>query len=218
MFALPLFVLTLQAQPVDYTSTKIQLMGKHVAEDVLKRSPAVESQVMQDYANRIGVRLAAHLPGAPFRFTVFLNTSGPLQEPLFLPDAHILVPIALLADVASEDEFAAILAHSMAHVTQGHGIRKSGNSIPLVFIGNGFKSLPDASEQEADRTAVRAISEAGYNPGALCAYLQRVDPKSSRIAALGEAAVTMATGEFAQIQAQARGIVAPPRRTPTLVR
>ena len=67
----------------------------------------------------------------------------------------------------AEDEFAAVLAHEMAHNLLGHLGKRSGWSIRQIRM----------SEREADRLAPWLLANAGYDPSAVVRMLQRWGPR-----------------------------------------
>jgi hypothetical protein len=80
------------------------------------------------------VLLPAQEP-AQGNFNLGKERGGSTHEPLSVPGGHIFVPATLIPAAGSEAEFAGMLAHAMAHVTERHGIRTSargqGNRSPL---------------------------------------------------------------------------------------
>lgn len=113
------------------------------------------------------------------------------------------MPVSLILAADSEGELAGMLAHSIAHIVEGHGTRMAarrqvGNSnFLLVFAGgwigmgaagNTRPSVPMAYlklwrsyELDADRQAVNMMAAAGYEPGALLAYIRRTQRAGSNV-------------------------------------
>src|SRR4029079_7592907 len=96
------------------------------------------------------------------------------HEPTALPGGYVFVPAALLGASESEGEFAGMLAHSMAHVVATGQISGTAASIPLIFVGGRACSGVVSDEKDAHALAVRAMSDAGFNPRELLRYVERI--------------------------------------------
>jgi beta-barrel assembly-enhancing protease len=146
------------------------------------------------------------------------------------PGGFVVVTTGLLRAVRSEDELAAVLAHEVAHVQLGHpmqpveaarkqeqltGVLLAGTSDvvhgffgKVVSAGTDFvldRGFGKQHELAADALAARILAGAGYDPGALPAFLGRLEgaaakggffsrhpPAAERIRALGPLVVTAA--------------------------
>ncbi len=115
------------------------------------------------------------------------------------PGGFVAVTTGLLRAARSEDELAAVLAHEVAHVQLGHpmqpveaarrqerltGVLLEGTSDlvhaffgKVVSAGTDFvldRGFGKRNELDADALAARILAEAGYDPGALAAFLGRL--------------------------------------------
>jgi predicted Zn-dependent protease len=135
--------------------------------------------------------------GFPFVFTVTADDNCRVaHEPAALPGGYIFVPAGLLLAAGDEAEFAGMLAHSMEHVAQRHGIRQDAQarvgSVPLIFMGaltascSGAAAIPISfletlrnAELEADALAVQTMARAGFEPAALVRFVSRVQKDTS---------------------------------------
>jgi len=122
------------------------------------------------------------------------------EAPAF-PGGFVFVPAALILAAQSEDEFAGMLAHAIAHIEARHGTKQAAGAqtlnlatVPLIFIGgwmgnatpNGnrlaipraFLPVWRANELAADSLAAKMMSAAGYDPEALARYIEREQPES----------------------------------------
>jgi predicted Zn-dependent protease len=115
---------------------------------------------------------------------------GPAGEPVAVAGGAIFVPMSLLANAPNETVFAFQLAHAMAHIALRHQTRLATKA-ELMQISTqvaqeqngrvsdrhtdampiGTLAFARASEREADYVAVQLVSQAGYNPEAMAAYL-----------------------------------------------
>jgi predicted Zn-dependent protease len=165
----------------------------------------------------------------PLKGYRFIPVESPTVNAVGAPGGFVAVTTGLLRAARSEDELAAVLAHEVAHVQLGHtmqpveaarrqerltGVLLTGTSDvvhaffgKVVTAGTDFvldKGFGKANELGADALAARILAGAGYDPGALSAFLGRLEgpgakggffarhpPPRERIAAL--AAVARAT-------------------------
>ena len=178
------------------------------------------------FVERVVSRLAAQLPETAYSYTFALISADNdqlLHEPAAFPAGYIFVPRSLLLEAKDESEFAGMLAHAMAHIALGHGLRE-----PTVVGWMGFSARPLASskfvpaslirdgpelETQADQLAVRIAALAGYDADGLIRYLTREWPadtpdgavRDSRLRAMEQAIQTqLPPGDFFQIQRQLR--------------
>lgn len=184
-----------------YSAQKESQLGASLAVEVRRQSTPIDSAVVRDFVNRIGARLAAQIPAAPFPYTFEViagDLSNATHEPLSIPGGYIFVPAKLILTANDEAEFAGMLAHSMAHVSERHATREATRgqiantaTIPMIFMGGwtGYGSrqsnvlIPVAmlqfyrsAETEADTLAIATAARAGYDPSALPSYIGRVGP------------------------------------------
>ena len=185
-----------------YSKEKEAALGKALAEDVLRQATKLDNPEVQAYVERIGGRLAAHLPDTSLTFTYAVladNHGGPTREPISLPGGYIFVSSSLILGVQDEAEFAGMLAHAMIHVAARHGTRQATrgeianlSTIPLIYMGGwqirdaaqvlvpvGFLKFQRANELEADREAVPVLAASGYDAAALLRYISRVQPETT---------------------------------------
>ena len=181
-----------------YTKEKEAALGKQFANEVLRTTTRLDDDAAQAYVERVGGKLAEHLPDTSwtFHFAVIVDDrGGPTHEPVALPGGYIFVPQGLLKTTQDENEFAGMLAHAMVHTAARHGTRDATRmeianqtTIPLIYIGGwpraesimipvAFRKFWRACEFEADRVAVSTMAAAGYDPAALLRYIRRVEPE-----------------------------------------
>src|SRR5215813_10774905 len=83
------------AQPPRYNAEKEAALGQALTQDLLRRTPAVESPAARDYIERLGARITAQLPSqAQFRYTIIAAESIP--EPTIYPGGYVFVPVQLI--------------------------------------------------------------------------------------------------------------------------
>ena len=162
-----------------------------------------------DYLNQLGYQLVANSsePGQEFEFFVI---NSPVVNAFALPGGFICVYTGLILTTQSESEFASVLGHEIAHVTQHHlarmisGQRVAGiASIAAIAVAIlSARSNPDASqalllgsqggliqrqlnfsrsnEQEADRHGLITLQKAGFDTRAMPVFLERMQ-KATRL-------------------------------------
>jgi predicted Zn-dependent protease len=178
---------------------KEKALGAQMASQVRNRTTSLGLVDVDKYVQNLGRRLAEQIPDAREDWVFHVirdHRSGSTYEPIALPGGYVFVSAQLILGEESEAEFAGMLAHSIAHVVQRHGLRQASRgdmsqlaTIPVIFVGSGAFGddentlLPVAllrtrhpQELQADQFAVSAIAAAGYNPHALLNYIRRVQP------------------------------------------
>ncbi|MGC4051622.1 MAG: hypothetical protein QM757_19900 [Paludibaculum sp.] len=221
-------------------------MGREYARELRTETVAFDSAVVQGYVDRLGRLLAAQMPGAApsFEFTVAEFTACPAtQEPAALPGGFVFFPARLLAAARNESEFAAVIAHAVAHEVLHQRpvvVPQGGGAVPLLMLGGwtsdcqrrqsvplGFAATWQKQEREADALAWQALEASGFDPRALTVYLQRMAESTSteiqrgqqteRLAALPSLQATTArqdNAEFEAVRAEIRRFVEAHSTTP----
>jgi predicted Zn-dependent protease len=182
-----------------FSLEKEAALGTQMAVEVRSHTTPVNSDHIQSYAEQTGRRLSHYLSSPfPWTFAVVIGLpDGRTHEPVAVPGGYFFIPASLILNANSEDEFAGMLAHAMAHValrdatrTASPGQTGQSGTIPLIFIGGwaghpgqltvpkGLLALEKAIEGNADAAAIRVLRDAGYNPEALIQYVARVQPEN----------------------------------------
>lgn len=165
---------------------------------------------VQAYVRSIGERvvLAATSDDLPYSFVV-LDEDQPMT--FALPSGAVYVTRGLLAQLTTEGQLAALLAHQLAHIAAGHAeSRLSAAEVQQAADALGRSPFPpgdDAARQpgtaavrkvvaawlemqynpemeaEADRRALDALVAAGYHPGEMIQLVALLDSQVCRGAA-----------------------------------
>lgn len=156
-------------------------------------------EALQSYVDRIGGRLrdASDLPNQPLTITIL---DSPVVNAFALPGGYIYVTRGLLALAQNEAEFAAVVAHEMAHVMARHGAQRHSAAMGTRLVGTLFGSIVGGSamvnlmgqggdlvlasysrdqEFEADAIGIRYLSGAGYQASASAAFLTSLGRQSA---------------------------------------
>jgi predicted Zn-dependent protease len=176
-------------------------IGRKEAEEVQRTVGLVDDPKVVEYVSAIGARLgqAAARPDIGWQFAV---ADDPAANAFALPGGWVYVTRGLLALANREDDLAAVLGHEMAHVIERHATSRVGAATPLaVLFGvpsgilstvsptlggivggagrvvTGLALAPYSREQEreADRVGIALSARAGWDPGALVAFLQTLE-------------------------------------------
>jgi predicted Zn-dependent protease len=181
-----------------YSVEKERSLGASVARDFARRTTPVNSAVALDYVQRIGARVTAQIPQAPFPITFAIvkdDEGGPLHEPVVFPGGYIFVPARLFLAAQNEGEIAGMMAHAMEHAAARHATREvTRREIANIVVGSSatqprivqvtqqqaiplsLAALHRNFESEADLLAVDSMYAAGYDPQALASYIGRLQP------------------------------------------
>ncbi len=111
-----------------------------------------------------------------------------------LPGATIILSRALLAQAASAEELAGVIAHEMGHVAARHGLRGAYRAAGLalivqLFTGSGMAGDAGVSlatlhhsrgvEREADARGVAILEAAGIGSAGLSTFLERMERREA---------------------------------------
>src|SRR5215472_4271046 len=110
-------------------------VGKEAAGEILKHHEVVQDQILQNYLNRIGERLAgtreARESRFKFTFTVLNDTA---VNAFALPGGPMFVYTGLLQSVDNEAQIAGAMAHEMSHVILRHGTNQASKANLLEIL------------------------------------------------------------------------------------
>jgi predicted Zn-dependent protease len=162
-------------------------LGAAYAAEVQRQVPLVRDPAAVAALNRLGDRLAAQADSTGRECTFYLVDS-PEVNAFALPGGHIFVNRGLVETADQASEFAGVLGHEIAHVTERHGIeqmkkrRGAGTLVTLIYVILGrdpgvveqiaieaggaavFARYGREAEREADQRAVQTLPAAGYDP------------------------------------------------------
>lgn len=185
-------------------------IGESIMRDIRWYEPAYLDDVeIEDYVGRLGRRLVAASP-EPDREFEFFVMNDPSINAFALPGGFIGVHSGLLLTAETESEFASVLGHEVAHVTQRHIAQlfgKQGQSSMLllasillgVMAAQSNSQLGEAAivagqagaissqlgytrafEREADRIGLQLLERAGFDPRGMPGFFTRMQ-RATRI-------------------------------------
>lgn len=178
-------------------------IGEAFVRALRQQVPLVEDPEVEVYVNGLGQRLVAHSDVTSERFTFFV-VQDPRINAFAAPGGYIGVHTGLILATESESELAAVLAHEIGHVTQGHIARRfemaDRMTIPTLAALAASILLATQSSQagaaaiaatqagamqmqidftrgnelEADRVGVQTLADAGYDPRSMPTFFERL--------------------------------------------
>jgi len=188
-------------------------LGRAVAANILSvYEPYTENPQLTNYVNLICQALVINYPQTA-KYNGYQVTILNSQEfsAFATPGGHIFITRGLVEAVSNEDELAGVIAHELAHIILGHGIKiindmkineeidelaqkaaelsgKSGQKI-LVFrdsVNNIFYTMIKngytvPQEFEADTTAVAILASAKYSPTSFVDLLRLFEKNQPRL-------------------------------------
>lgn len=160
-------------------------MGQQAAQQVAREMGLYNDQALQDYVNRVGLRLAAdsERPDLPWEFRV---VDDPMINAFALPGGKIFLTRGILSHFNNEAEMASVLGHEIGHVTGRHSVEQISKQ-QLAGLGLGIAMIlsPQAAqygdlagaglqlmfmkfsrdhERQADDLGLRYMVREGYDP------------------------------------------------------
>ena len=173
------------------SSSQEKMIGKEFLKQVYSQAPLISDALIQEYTELLIYRLSEYSEVTDREFTVILINDDSLNA-FAAPGGIIGVNGGLFLNADNEGQFASVLSHELAHLSQRHFARNVLNakdrsltsslamisSIALALISNnpqamivGQAFLQTQSlrysrlfEKEADRVGFANLVRAGYNP------------------------------------------------------
>jgi len=179
--------------------------GEAVIRNIRRAGGVLDDPLVQNYLDELGYRLvAASETEQPFHFFLIKDLS---INAFALPGGFIGVNAGLILATKSENEFAGVMAHEIAHVTQRHHARRyeqNDSNIPIlatliaamvlgsqnneigqaalasVAAGSAQKQInfTRANEKEADRIGIELLKDAEFNPYGMVTFFETMDKQA----------------------------------------
>ncbi|MFY8327263.1 M48 family metalloprotease [Pseudoalteromonas sp. ZZD1] len=189
----------LQALPLE----KEQAIGEVMMMQIRGSSPVISDPVLDEYLTTLGRKLVANANDVRFPFSFFWINNPEINAFAFY-GGHVGVHTGLMAQSDNESQFASVLGHEIAHVTQRHLARRiqqqqDNNALTIAGMIAGILATvvsPDAgiaiisanqtqaafsqlthsrsAEQEADRIGMQTLNNAGFDPYASSEFLTKL--------------------------------------------
>ncbi len=168
----------------------------------------VDDALITDYLNQLGYKLLSHHNyNSQTTFEFFLVNDNGINA-FALPGGYIGINYGLFQQTETESELASVMAHEIAHVTQRHYARAydlgTKSELPVlaaiiaaIVLGSQDGELGEAAmatavaaqaqkqinftrqnEYEADRIGIQILSQAGFDPGEMASFFDKLDRQS----------------------------------------
>ncbi len=193
------------------------------------RAPQAQ-RLLTDITNRLV--MATDRPDEAYQVTIL---NSPVVNAFALPNGRLYVTRGLLALANDSSEVAAVLSHEIAHVTLRHASQRNEMQARSTLIKrvtedvlndaeqaavvqsqarSSLASFSRSQELEADRTGVRVLARAGFDPYGAARFLNALE-KSATSARNDNGGAEMtashpSTGERISLAQQAARRAAPP--------
>lgn len=172
-------------------------LGAEYAAQVQREVRLIRDPALVASLDRIGQALARRADPTGRTYTFYLVDS-PEVNAFAIPGGHIFVNRGLIETADQASEFAGVLGHEIAHVTERHGIeqmekrRGAGALVTLVYVVLGrepsaveqvaieaggaavFARYGREAEREADERAVQTLPAAGYDPEGVATFFEEM--------------------------------------------
>ncbi len=189
------------------TPEKEKQLGDVMMRQTRGSLPMVYDPLLDEYINSLGNKLVARANDVKFPFKFYWVNNKNINAFATL-GGNIASHTGTLAVADSESEFASVMAHEIAHVTQRHIARfveAQNQKAPLTLAGvlgaivlatvnpeAGMAAMMAAqgaaqqsainftrgNEQEADRIGMQILAEAGFDPYAVPEFFRKLTEQS----------------------------------------
>jgi predicted Zn-dependent protease len=184
-------------------------IGEQIMREIRRDPDYVDDPEVTAYVQSVGYRLVSVSTDARQEFTFFVVRDRTINA-FAMPGGFIGVHSGLIVGSQSESEFAGVMAHEVAHVTQRHLARQlqaQNQLTPLALLGLGLAALAARSnpqlaqgaliasqaapvaaflsfsrdfEREADRVGYQMLQAGGYDVAGMPSFFERLQ-KSTRL-------------------------------------
>jgi len=178
-------------------------LGAAYAAEVRGQVPLITDPAAVATLNRLGNQLADRADATEREYTFYLVDS-PEVNAFAIPGGHVFVNRGLVETADQASEFAGVLGHEIAHVTERHGIeqmkkrRGAGTLVTLIYVILGrepgvvervaieaggaavFARYGRDAEREADQRAVQTLPAAGYDPEGVATFFEDLLEQQTR--------------------------------------
>ena len=178
-------------------------LGEAFMREIRSRLTLVDDPLVEQYVQSLGYRLVASSDRRDLGFTFFVVEDESLNA-FAAPGGFVGVNSGLITATRSESEFASVLAHEIAHVTQRHIARaiehanrsnlpvlagilaaiivgtqdvEAGQATAAAVIGTTAQrqiNFTRQNEMEADRVGIRMLADAGFDPREMAGVFEKL--------------------------------------------
>jgi len=170
-------------------------IGRGIADEIEAKEKVLDDPALQQYLNEIGQRLVAGVERRDVEYQFKVIDAPETVNAFALPGGFMYVYTGLMKFCDNEAELASVMAHEIAHVaahhhgealTRAYGIqlvssiilgRNQAQAARIAgeFIGGmGMRYFSRQNEFEADAKGMEYLARAGYRPGAMVSFMQKL--------------------------------------------
>src|SRR5688572_13645588 len=118
-------------------------MGQQVSAEAERELPMLNDRRVDDYLNRLGQRITAHVPGQKFPYS-FKAVNDSAINAFALPGGKIYINRGVIEAADNEGQLLGVMAHEVAHVSLRHGTNQASKAyigqVPLAILGGALGS------------------------------------------------------------------------------
>ncbi|MGB0719843.1 MAG: M48 family metalloprotease [Bdellovibrionales bacterium] len=174
-------------------------VGASEHENIVAQYGLYDNAAISRYVSRVGARVTAKTERPDVKYQFFVLDS-PIVNAFALPGGYIYISRGLLALANSEAQMAAVLSHEAGHVTGRHTAERYSRSV-VTSLGTGIlgavigsagasqalglganlylSSYSRGQESEADSLGLRYMTQGGYDPDEMTAFLSSMSANSN---------------------------------------
>ena len=193
--------ITGEKQRVALSAEEEVALGRELAPQMAAQFGGLSSSEARERVQRVGARVVSRSSAAktPYRYAFHLLADRRTVNAFALPGGQIFITEALLRQLQSEDELAAVLGHEIGHVLARHSAEHLAKQqltqqlVGAVVVGSGSYETAQLAqvagslinmkhgrddELESDALGLRLVREAGYDPAAMIRVMQVLEKAS----------------------------------------
>jgi len=173
-------------------------LGQELAAQVARQLEFIRFPELTEYVNRLGQNLARN---SDVKVPLTINVVDSDEINAFaLPGGFLYVNVGVILAADEEAELAGVMAHEIGHIAARHGAEAASKqnavgiaSIPLIILGGpagvgireaaqigiplAFLKFTRKQEGEADYLGTQYMYKAGYDPGAVISFFEKLEAK-----------------------------------------
>lgn len=175
------------------SAEEVQL-GQQMSVEVAKQYPIYNNAAVTAYAQGVGDRIVQNCDRKDIAYHFAIINKNEANA-FSLPGGYVYAYTELMKFADDEAEFAAVVAHEVAHVAARHSTERLTQEYGYQFVANlvlgtdpnatakvisdlaatgGFLKYSRDAEFEADRLGAKYLHAAGYDPQAMVDFLEKL--------------------------------------------
>ena len=163
-------------------TTEIQI-GKEFMQMVRHEVPIVYDPLIEDYIRQLGYRLVSHTGTVGNHFYFFVINTLTINA-FSGPNGYTGVDSGLITATQNESELAAVMAHEIAHTTQGHVARGiyEGKGLWFITLGAMLAAVAaGAASKNGDVAVAGAAAASAGGTANMLAFSRSYEQEADRV-------------------------------------